>query len=96
MIKLIAFILVFALFMVFIVLNLEHRSDVSFGLITFENIPVFVSVLASFALGMLFSIPLSFTLRKKKKVPAPMQTPAITESETEDKIKKEVSPYGID
>ena len=100
MIKLIAFILVFALFMVFIVLNLEHRSDISFGFITFPDIPVFLSVLASFALGMLFSIPLAFSFsRKKKKHQVDHQQeaiPAKAETEAADKIKKEVSPYGID
>ena len=102
MIKLIVFILIFALFLGFIVLNLDHRSDISFGFITFPDIPVFLSVLASFALGMLFSIPLAFSfVIKKKKKKAEIQNaqemiPVKAETPNEDKIKKEVSPYGID
>ena len=101
MIRLIAFILIFALFMVFIVLNLEHKSDISFGFISFEDIPVFLSILASFTLGMLFSIPLAFSLSRKKKKKAEIQQnndmkKSKAEAQEKDKIKKEVSPYGID
>ena len=101
MIRLIFFILIFAIFMAFIVLNLEHKTDISFGLITFEDIPVFLSILASFALGMLFAIPLAFSLSRKNKKKAEIQNAndmktAKAESQAKDKIKKEVSPYGID
>ena len=102
MIKLIIFIIIFALFLGFIVLNLEHRSDISFGFISFPDIPVFLSVLASFAVGILFSIPLAFSMGRKKKknqIEIKQTQELITEkAETPhpDKIKKEVSPYGID
>ena len=92
MIRLVIFIIIFALFLGFIVLNLEHRSDVSFGFVSFKNIPVFLSVLASFALGMLFSIPLAFSLSRKKKKKNEQKAEALDK----DKVKKEVSPYGID
>ena len=102
MIKLIIFILVFALFLGFIVLNLEHRSDISFGFYSFQDIPVFLSILSSFALGMLISIPLALSFgRKKKKKQLENQNvhdlkQIKAETLEDDKIKKEVSPYGID
>ena len=101
MIRLIFFIIIFAIFLGFIVLNLEHKTDISFGFITFEEIPVFLSILASFALGMLFAIPLAFSLSRKKKKKAEIQQANDVkkekkEAEAKDKIKKEVSPYGID
>ena len=98
MIKLITFIIIFALFLAFIVLNLEHKSDISFGLITFEDVPVFLSVLASFALGMLFAIPLAFSMiiKRKKKNKNELKTEQKLELPDNDKVKKEVSPYGID
>jgi len=67
MIRLIIFILVFAAFLGFIVLNLDNKSDVSFGFTSFENVPVFLSALVSFTAGMLIAIPLSFSLIRKKK-----------------------------
>ena len=63
--RLIIFIVIFALFLAFIVLNLEHRSDISLGLIRFNDIPVFLIVFFAFVLGMLFSIPLSFGKKRK-------------------------------
>ncbi|MCL2233833.1 MAG: hypothetical protein FWB99_12250 [Treponema sp.] len=70
--RLVAFILICAIFLAFVVLNLEHQSDVSFGFRTFYDIPVFLTSFASFVFGMLFAIPfvLSFG-RKRKKAPPP-------------------------
>jgi len=67
MIRLIAFIVIFAFFLAFIVLNLDNRCDISVGFRIFKDIPVFLSALFSFVLGMLFTIPLVFSLRKLRK-----------------------------
>ena len=68
--RLIAFILICAIFLAFVTLNLENKSDVSFGFRTFNEIPVFLTAFSSFVLGMLFAIPfvLSFG-RKRRKAP---------------------------
>ena len=70
MVSLIIFILVFALFLCFIIFNLGNASDVSFGFRTFSDIPVFVTALFSFALGMLFVLPVIFTVGRKRKLKA--------------------------
>ena len=70
MISLIVFILVFALFLCFIIFNLGNASDVSFGFRTFSDIPVFVTALFSFALGMLFVLPMVFTVGYKRRLKA--------------------------
>ena len=62
--RLLIFILVFAIFLAFIVFNLDNKSDVSFGIKTFNDVPVFLTVFSSFVLGMLFAVPL--VLRRKK------------------------------
>ena len=67
MIRLIVVIIVFAVFLAFIVLNLDNRCDISLGLKTFKDIPVFLSALVSFVAGMLFAAPLVFSLHKGKK-----------------------------
>ena len=100
MIRLLGFILIFVIFTCFIVLNLQHRSDLSFGFIEFKDVPVFLSVLCSFMLGMLFSIPLAFSLAWKrhtgnKPLKKAEKLPQAELSES-DQIKKENSPYGID
>ena len=92
--RLVVIILIFALFIAFIVFNLENKSDVSFGFKTFEQIPVFLTAFSSFALGMLFALPFTISLDLKrwgfgKKNKAP-------DASDSDIVKKENSPYGID
>ena len=67
--RLIVFIIIFAIFLTFIVFNLDNKCDISIGFKTFKDIPVFLSALFSFVLGMLFAVPLLFSLgrgRRKK------------------------------
>ena len=67
MISFIFFILVFAVFLCFIIFNLGNTCDVSLGFRTFHDIPVFVTALFSYALGMLFVLPLIFSVGRKRK-----------------------------
>jgi len=100
MIRLLGFFLIFGVFTCFIVLNMQHRSDLSFGFVEFKDVPVFLSVLCSFMLGMLFSIPLAFALswkrRAAKKPSKKTEKSPQPELAASDEIKKENSPYGID
>ena len=70
MISFIFFILVFAVFLCFIIFNLGNASNVSLGFKIFTDVPVFVTALFSFALGMLFVFPLIFTVGRKRKLKA--------------------------
>ena len=85
--RLIAFILFCAFFLGFIVFNLDNKSEVSFGVKTFTDIPVFLTAFSSFVLGMLFAVPfvLSFGKRRKKPVQA----------DSHDSSLGEPSPRGI-
>ncbi len=55
--KLILFILVLVLATLFIGFNLDNACNVSFGVYTFEQVPVFMSILLSFAAGILVMVP---------------------------------------
>jgi len=70
MISFIFFILVFAVFLCFIIFNLGNTCAVSLGFIIIPDVPVFVTALFSFALGMLFVLPLLFTVGRKRKLKA--------------------------
>ena len=98
MVRLIVFIVIFAIFLGFIVLNLDNRCDVSLGLKTFRDVPVFLSSLFSFIFGMLCAIPLVFTLRQRRKGKnAPSHDAVLHGPPGEiDEIKKEKGAYGID
>ena len=103
MIRLFGFILVFAVFLTFIVLNLQHRTDISFGFVTFQDVPVFVSTLCAFMFGILFAIPMAFAFSRKKRAAnkhsdeaekSAEESPAADNYLPAD-LSKENSPYGI-
>ena len=95
--RLIIFIVIFAIFLTFIVLNMDNKCDISFGFAVLPNIPIFLSLLCSFALGMMITIPFVFRPSKKEKKPAlPKRSKKAELKGSDDEIAKETSPYGID
>ncbi|MDR1566764.1 MAG: hypothetical protein LBS48_05720 [Treponema sp.] len=64
--RLIGFILIFAVFLTFIVLNLDNKCDVSLGFRTIREIPVFITVFVSFFLGMFCAVPFVISFGRKK------------------------------
>jgi len=70
--RFIAFIIMCAVFLVFMLFNLENKSSISFAFTTIDNIPIFLTAFSSFVLGMLFAIPFVLSLgTRRKKVAAP-------------------------
>lgn len=59
--------IVMVLLAVFIGFNVENRCDVSFAFYTLEQVPVILTILASFALGLLAALPFALRSRKGKK-----------------------------
>jgi len=100
MIRLILFIVIFGVFLAFIIFNLDNKCDISLGIMTFNDIPVFLSSFFSFVVGMLFAIPLIVSFgKKRKKNSMPESSKKMMKDgqhQGTDEIKKEKSPYGID
>jgi len=67
--RLIIVILVFALFLTFISLNLDenYKCDINFGFAKIEEVPVFITIFSSFALGFLCALPFALHLKRKVK-----------------------------
>lgn len=65
--KLILFILSVVLVTIFIGFNLTNACDVSLGVYTFKNVPIFMSILLAFALGVFVMLPFTFGHSKKEK-----------------------------
>ncbi len=63
--KLFMLILLVVIITLFAGFNIQNTCDVSFVFHEFKNVPVFVTVLFSFAAGCIAVLP--FTFRKKKK-----------------------------
>ena len=95
--RIIIFIVIFAIFICFIILNLENKCDISYGFNKFSEVPIYLSTLISFTLGMLITIPLLLTRKKRQKVEElPKVSDKLEVTPDADEIKKEGSPYGID
>lgn len=67
MLKLLAAVTASILLLVFIGFNLENKSDISFGFTVIHDIPVFLTILASFSLGLLASVPFLLARVNKKR-----------------------------
>lgn len=101
--RLSAFIVIFLIFLGFIALNLQNKCDISLGFRVLPGVPVFLTALCSFLLGMLFTLPIAISSlgRQKKKLASP-KAPKKSGKDGKDavpaldEIKKEDSPYGID
>ena len=65
--RLVSIIVVLVIFLAFIVLNMDNKCDISFGFKKFQDIPVFISVLSSFVIGMVFALPFSLSLLRRGK-----------------------------
>ena len=68
--RLVQFIIFFAIIFLFIVFNLEHKCDISFGFTVIKDVPVFLTAFSSFFIGMLCVLPFIFAFRSRKKAKA--------------------------
>jgi uncharacterized membrane protein YciS (DUF1049 family) len=66
--RLIVFIIVLAVFLGFIGLNLSNTSNLSFGFKEFTNVPVYLTIFISFALGLISSLPFIIFGSVKKRI----------------------------
>jgi uncharacterized integral membrane protein len=100
--RLLIFILIGAVFLSFIGFNLENRCDVSLGFHVFSQVPVFLSALFAFVLGMVLALPLAVSFRpaarrKKKAEPLPPEASGKKKNKAGEALPP--SPggdYGID
>jgi cadmium resistance protein CadD (predicted permease) len=67
--RLIQFIVVFVVFLLFIGLNLENKCDIKFGSdkMILKDVPVYFTVFCSFIIGMLGALPFILGIKYKKK-----------------------------
>jgi uncharacterized integral membrane protein len=67
--RLVGFIILFSVFLIFILSNLGNKCDISFinPEWTLKDVPVFLTVFSSFILGMLSAIPIIISMHLKRK-----------------------------
>ena len=103
--KLIQFIFIFAVILLFVVFNLANKSDINFGFWSIKDVPVYLTVFASFILGMICTVPFIFGAgsRKKNRTEKPDKKQALSGKSGGDSGKpsgenefSDRSSYGID
>ena len=65
--RLIQFIVLFAILLLFVVFNLENKCNISFGLTKATDVPVFLTAFVAFFAGMLCTLPFVLGSRARKK-----------------------------
>ena len=65
--KMIVFVIFICIYALFAAMNLSNVTDINFGFRKISNVPIFLSVTVSFALGALFMLPFVFTAKTKNK-----------------------------
>lgn len=64
--KLIFYLIIIGLILVFIGLNLGNTTDISLGFVTFQGVPVFMGLFVSFFFGVLITIPVAVQSSSRK------------------------------
>lgn len=83
--RMIGFLLGLGILAGFAAVNIEHRSDVSFGFFVFSDVPVFLSILVAFIAGALFVLPLA--LRRGRR----MRDAQLANTATEGQVRAAVA-----
>ena len=97
--RLIVFIVLFLVFFLFIVLNLENKTDIKLGFTerqVLHDIPVFVTAFFSFLAGMFCTFPFIFRKRKKAAEVKGQGLLAKAMRKQGDSTLADKSHYGID
>ncbi|MBQ1629587.1 MAG: hypothetical protein II098_10610, partial [Treponema sp.] len=58
-IRLIGTIIIIVIMAFFVGFNLDNKCNVNLLLKTFENVPVFITIMISFAAGIIFTLPVT-------------------------------------
>jgi uncharacterized integral membrane protein len=91
MIGLITTIIIVVIIAFFTGFNLDNRCNINLLFHTFQNVPVFVTILVSFAAGIIVAIPFSFGRGRKVAAKKIEKIKAKTEQAVMDKIHADKS-----
>lgn len=84
--KLFGIIILLILVTIFAGVNLENKCNISFAFYTFENIPVFMTAIISFAAGAILMLPFTiFRGKKKNSTKTPPQKQDVPKIEEDSK-----------
>ncbi len=64
--KLIVYLLILGIILAFVGLNIGNTSDISFGFVVYEEVPIFIGLFGAFFLGALVSLPIAVKSASRK------------------------------
>jgi uncharacterized integral membrane protein len=85
--KLIAYLIVLTIVVLFAGFNISNVSDISFGFHTIPKVPIFVSMFISFLLGTFLVLPFAF--RKRIAKGTPQKSREVKQNEPETLVAEE-------
>ena len=75
----------------FVGFNLDNKCNVNVLVHTFQNVPVFITIIISFVVGVLFTRPLAFSYKSQKKKEAKNNQVQVVDKKTKKLFSKKDS-----
>ena len=89
--RLITFVIILGLVVIFAGFNTTDTSNISFGVYVAEDVPIFISLFFAFAVGMVMMVPFLIGSTRKKRVRRGKVDPVVPENpETNDVFTPDV------
>lgn len=75
----------------FVGFNLDNKCNVNVLVHTFQNVPVFITIIISFVVGVLFTMPFAFSYKSQKKKEAKNNQVQVVDKKTKKLFSKKDS-----
>ncbi len=75
----------------FVGFNLDNKCNVNMLVHTFQNVPVFITIIISFVVGVLFTMPFAFSYKSQKKKEAKNNQVQVVDKKTKKLFSKKDS-----
>lgn len=75
----------------FVGFNLDNKCNVNVLVHTFQNVPVFITIIISFVVGVLFTMPFAFSYKSQKKKEAKNNQIQVVDKKTKKLFSKKDS-----
>ena len=79
----------------FVGFNLDNKCNVNVLVHTFQNVPVFITIIISFVVGVLFTMPFAFSYKSQKKKEAKNNQVQVADKKSKKLFNKKESNSSV-